>query len=678
MGHVRKLDPHARPGIFLGVSITSKGWRVLDLESRRVLVSRDVRFDESIYPWKLAPAGPMPALVLPPSAAALASPPAAVDVPVAANGDVPATAVDHAVPVPSAPRRSSRVSRPPKWMAALAVVVPTGLDTLIRTEVAPRNQPEVMALPEPARSEWLAAQHVEIDAYQRNRAADEVLVPNWVKLLRCVEIRSNKRTVLDELKRKYRVCADGSGQIEGRDYTTKTSPTATMISVKLLLMIGCEEQVIVHNADADHAYPQAPADHEMLMALPSAWPSRFLDSEVPPGYKRALRLLKAIYGLVSSGALWWRCIRDYLIELGWRECSADICVFIRFTPAGRSILLLFSDDILLKCPTPATYLALSAELTARFEIKLQGRVKKFLGLEAAYDAPGGTVVLHQATYVGDILARHGLAAANPQHTPAATAALSRTIAAVPAAAVLEGEKGVLQKQMRQQLARTAQYKAMLGALQYTTHTRPDCAFAISACGSHSFLPSEEHLTALKRIFRYQKKTQSLGLKYTATGSGGTIKLSAYVDASFAENYREGDARSRTGFLVMINDTPLTAVSVTQKSTSFSTSEAEYQALAAVVRELVWIRALLDEMGYPQEATPVYEDNSAAIDMATRVGMSNKTKHVVVRHACVREAVARGDIVLVKVATGDQLADGMTKGQARDLFESHVGQYMGEM
>jgi len=43
-----------------------------------------------------------------------------------------------------------------------------------------------------------------------------------------------------------------------------------------------------------------------------------------------------------------------------------------------------------------------------------------------------------------------------------------------------------------------------------------------------------------------------------------------------------------------------------------------------------------------------------------------------------EAVARGDIVLVKVATGDQLADGMTKGQARDLFESHVGQYMGEM
>jgi len=85
MGHVRKLDPHARPGIFLGVSITSKGWRVLDLESRRVLVSRDVRFDESIYPWKLATAGPMPALVLPPSAAALASPPAAVDVPVAAT-----------------------------------------------------------------------------------------------------------------------------------------------------------------------------------------------------------------------------------------------------------------------------------------------------------------------------------------------------------------------------------------------------------------------------------------------------------------------------------------------------------------------------------------------------------------------------------------------------------------
>ncbi|KAK3036241.1 hypothetical protein RJ639_030783 [Escallonia herrerae] len=46
-----KFAPRAKPGIFVGYPNGQKGYRIYDLESKRIYVSRDVQFLEGIYPY---------------------------------------------------------------------------------------------------------------------------------------------------------------------------------------------------------------------------------------------------------------------------------------------------------------------------------------------------------------------------------------------------------------------------------------------------------------------------------------------------------------------------------------------------------------------------------------------------------------------------------------------------
>jgi len=46
----KKLDPRCRRAIFMGYSTQSKGYKLWDLESRKMIVSRDITFREGVTP----------------------------------------------------------------------------------------------------------------------------------------------------------------------------------------------------------------------------------------------------------------------------------------------------------------------------------------------------------------------------------------------------------------------------------------------------------------------------------------------------------------------------------------------------------------------------------------------------------------------------------------------------
>ncbi|KAL8128984.1 hypothetical protein V2J09_018139 [Rumex salicifolius] len=50
-----KLEPRTRPYVFLGYALQHRGYRCLDLESQKVIISRHVIFDESIFPFRTPP-----------------------------------------------------------------------------------------------------------------------------------------------------------------------------------------------------------------------------------------------------------------------------------------------------------------------------------------------------------------------------------------------------------------------------------------------------------------------------------------------------------------------------------------------------------------------------------------------------------------------------------------------
>ncbi|GMF60078.1 unnamed protein product [Phytophthora fragariaefolia] len=170
-------------------------------------------------------------------------------------------------------------------------------------------------------------------------------------------------------------------------------------------------------------------------------------------------------------------------------------------------------------------------------------------------------------------------------------------------------------------------------------------------------PGEKHSDAGIKVVRYLLKTKDVGIVYD--GSLGT-ELEAYSDADWAGN--RDDRRSMSGMMLMMCGAPVVWRSTFQTTAALSSTEAEYMALSDCVKECIWMRRLLKDMGVDQGgATVTYEDNQGAMALAKNVGYQARTKHIDIRCHFIREKVASNEVELVYVESKNQLADYLTKG-----------------
>ena len=54
-------------------------------------------------------------------------------------------------------------------------------------------------------------------------------------------------------------------------------------------------------------------------------------------------------------------------------------------------------------------------------------------------------------------------------------------------------------------------------------------------------------------------------------------------------------KSRSGYMIRVDDCPVAWSSRKQGETALSTTEAEYMALSMAMRELIWVRRLVEEI-----------------------------------------------------------------------------------
>ncbi|CAN0479850.1 unnamed protein product, partial [Discosporangium mesarthrocarpum] len=78
-------------------------------------------------------------------------------------------------------------------------------------------------------------------------------------------------------------------------------------------------------------------------------------------------------------------------------------------------------------------------------------------------------------------------------------------------------------------------------------------------------------------------------------------------------------RSVTGYLSLVNISPVTWRSKLQGLGSLSSSEGEWTAMAHGMRHCIYIRGILGELGLVQDATPWYCDNRGAIQASSITG-----------------------------------------------------------
>ena len=174
-----------------------------------------------------------------------------------------------------------------------------------------------------------------------------------------------------------------------------------------------------------------------------------------------------------------------------------------------------------------------------------------------------------------------------------------------------------------------------------------------------------------RCVKYVLDTSDYGLRIAPTKLiDGHWRLLIYTDSDWAGD--KDTRRSVSGFIIYLMGVPILWRSRQQRSVTLSSTEAEYVSLSEGAKEVKFVYQIMTAMGFKVK-TPitVMVDNVGAIFMAENITTSQRTRHVDIRYAYVREMVIEEGFLEIKfVRTHDNLSDGMTKNVTSDILTRH--------
>ncbi|KAK6139102.1 hypothetical protein DH2020_027163 [Rehmannia glutinosa] len=138
-------------------------------------------------------------------------------------------------------------------------------------------------------------------------------------------------------------------------------------------------------------------------------------------------------------------------------------------------------------------------------------------------------------------------------------------------------------------------------------SRPDINFAVGLCARFQSTPKESHMTAAKRILRYLKGCQEVGLWYPKEGG---FKLIGYSDSDYARC--RVDRKSTSGTCQMLGNRMVSWFNMKENSIATSTIEAEYIAAGCYCAQVLWMRQKLRDYEIEEKQIPIMCDNTKYI------------------------------------------------------------------
>ena len=252
----------------------------------------------------------------------------------------------------------------------------------------------------------------------------------------------------------------------------------------------------------------------------------------------------------------------------------------------------------------------------------------------------------QASYLQDVLVRFGMEDCKPVSTP------------------MEAGKVFTSLSDDEETIDIKKYQAAIGSLNYAAvATRPDISTAVGKLSQFMRNPGSDHWSGVKRILRYIKGTMNYGLTFTASDD---FTLHGYSDSDWAGCTES--RKSTSGYAFFIGSCIVSWASKKQSIVALSSTEAEYVALCSAAQETVWLRNLLADIGFQQNApTCVKEDNQGAMCLAKNPKDHNRTKHIDIKFHYTRQLITSKELRLEYVPTGKMVADTMTKGLPKPKF-----------
>lgn len=482
---------------------------------------------------------------------------------------------------------------------------------------------------------WTEAMNDEMDSLRKSQTWLLVTPPEDAQILKNRWVFKYKpKTEKQKARFRARLVVKGFQQRPGIDYGEIFSPVVKFPSIRAILAIAGATNMHLAQFDIKTAFLNGELSEEIYMEQPEGFDD---------GSGRACKLLKSLYGLKQSARCWNEKFTQCLKDFNLKATEADPCVFTDISNEEKFILALYIDDGMIASTNKDKIKSFLDYLANEFEITVSP-LDTFLGVQIKRHADG-SLFINQSRYIEKLIKRfrleeaHDVAIPADQHQDLSLwAPNDGEVVHVP-------------------------YKEAVGSLLFlTTVSRPDIAFAVNAVSQHAESPKKVHWNAVKRILKYVKGTADQGITF---GKNNSMKLIAYSDADFAGD--KTTRKSTTGFVIQLGEAPIVWGSQKQKMVSTSTTESEYVAGSETVKELIWIKRLLNSL-IKIETPVLYMDNKSAIKLIKNPEYHRRTKHIDVKYHFIRHHYEEKDFQLRYVASGNQVADICTKPLAKRRFE----------
>ena len=216
-----------------------------------------------------------------------------------------------------------------------------------------------------------------------------------------------------------------------------------------------------------------------------------------------------------------------------------------------------------------------------------------------------------------------------------------------------------------------QFRRSVGKLLWRSPIRPDIQIAVKELTRGLQLPMHSHQHRLKQLLRYLQGTTEFKFvlrpnsEYTSS-----VVLRAFSDADWASSATDG-RKSTSGGMIQVLGANVDSYSRTQASVALSSAESEFYAIASAANELLHVKHFVEEAQLFQvRELQILTDSSSAKSIASRQGVTKRTRHLDVRFLFLQDLVQKGDLRLVKVPGENNSADLFTKYVSKDILQKH--------
>nr|GEW06574.1 retrovirus-related Pol polyprotein from transposon TNT 1-94 [Tanacetum cinerariifolium] len=421
---------------------------------------------------------------------------------------------------------------------------------------------------------------------------------------------------LDELggilKNKARLVSRGYHQEEGIDFKESFAPVARLESIRIFLAYAAHKNMVIYQMDVKTAFLNGHLREEVYVTQPDG----FVDPNNPT---HVYKLKKALYGLKQAPRAWYDMLSSFLLSQDFSKGSVDPTLFIRRNGTELLLVQIYVDDII--------FVASTLELCDLFDFQSRRGI-----------------FINQSKYALESLKKYNFSSCDPVDTPMV-------------------EKSKLDEDKEEKAVDPSHYHGMIDTLLYLTASRLDVQFAICMCARYQAWPTEKHVHAVKRIFRYLRGTVHRGLWYPKDSS---VSLTAFADADHTGC--QDTRRSTSGSVQFLGERLISWSSKRQKSVVISSTKVEYIALSRCCAQILWMRSQLLDYGLGFNKIPMYCDNKSAIALCCNNVQHSRSKHIDIRYHFIKEQVKNGVIELYFINIEYQLTNLFTKALGRKRIE----------